>query len=171
MIKIFKEKKIKNGYATLELLFYIAFFIVLSLVVIDAMIVMAKSFKETAIQAELVQSGSIMERMSREIRGAYSIDGTSTSTDLKLTTKDGAGVTGTVEFSLVGTDLRFLENGTLVGNLNTPNIAITSISFTPITTARGKAVGILLGIKSNNDILNRVVDFNDTLVLRGSYQL
>ena len=58
MIKIFKKNNTKQGYATLELLFYIALFTMLSLVVIDAMIIMAGSFRETSIQAEFVQSRS-----------------------------------------------------------------------------------------------------------------
>jgi len=62
-----KIKNFKKGYAILELLFYISFFTVLALVVINAMIAMAKSFRETAIYAELDQSANIMERMSREI--------------------------------------------------------------------------------------------------------
>src|SRR3989338_8033873 len=77
----------ERGYAILELLFYITFFSILSLVVINAMITMTKSFRETAIQAELIESGSIMERMEREIRQALSINSI-VANDLKLNTKD-----------------------------------------------------------------------------------
>lgn len=169
----FKNKKIniqKNtgGYAVLELLFYIAFFAVLTLVVIDAMIVMSKSFQETKIQTELMQGGAIMERISREIRAAYDINTINTN-NLILNTKDDSGVDKTMEFSLSSSDLRLLENGALTGNLNTSNIDITSLVFTQITTAKGKAVRVILSIKSSNDASARIEDFNDTVVLRGSY--
>ena len=68
MIKFIKNKNklsAQRGYAILELLFYIAFFAVLSLVVINSLIVMTGSFKDNIAQAELIQSGGIMERISR----------------------------------------------------------------------------------------------------------
>lgn len=165
MIKISQQK---SGYAILELLFYIIFFSILSLVVINAMVTMTRSFRETAIQAELVQSGVIMERISREIRASYDISSISAS-DLNLNTKDDAGANKTVEFLLSGSNIQFLENSVLTGNLNTPNIVVTGLTFTQVTTVKGKAVKILLTVKSNNDKLNRTQDFYDTVVLRGDY--
>lgn len=162
-MKIYKNNKTiskKNyGYAVLELLFYIAFFVTLSLVVIDTMITMTKSFKETSIYAELEQGGTIMERISREIRQASSISSIS-ATDLKL---------NTVEFKLLGSDLQFLENNVFTGNLNTPNIIVTALAFTQINTAKGKAVKIVLSFRSSQDNLSRIQDFYDTVVLRGDY--
>jgi len=174
MIKIFKKNKIiiffqtapkalsgKSGYAVLELLFYISFFAVFSLLVINAMIAMARSFKETTIQAELVQSGNIMERMSREIRQSSS-ESVVSATDLKLDTNR-------IEFKLSGSDLQFFENDIFIGNLNTPNIVVSALSFTQITTAKGKAVKIVLTLKSNNDTSGNTQNFYDTIVLRGDY--
>ena len=168
MSKVIKKNKTKNGYAVLELLFYISLFIVLSLVVINSMIIMAKSFQETAIQAELVQSETIMERMIREIRSSYDINSIS-ATDLILNTTDGDGANKTVEFLLSGSNLQLLENNILTGNLNTPHIVVTALTFTQIITARGKAIKIFLTIRSTNDILARTQDFYDTVVLRGNY--
>lgn len=163
----FKNKR-KNGYAILELLFYISFFVVLSLVVINALITMAGAFRETTIYAELTQSGNIMERMGREIRGATGINSI-TATDLVLSTKDNNGANKTEEFLLSGTNLQFLENGILTGNLNPANIAIVSLGFSEITTTQGKAIKISLVVKSVDDALSRTQNFYDTIVLRGSY--
>ncbi len=169
MRKIFNKNK--SGYAILELLFYISFFAVLSLVVIDAIITMTKSFKETTINGQFAQSGTIMERISREIRQAYDIDGASTGTDLKIDTTDSSGANKTVEFKFVSPNIQLWDAGSNVGNLNQPNIAVTSLTFTQITTTKGKAVKILLTVKSNDDASNRSIDFYDTVVLRGTYQL
>ncbi|MES3032336.1 MAG: hypothetical protein V4699_03805 [Patescibacteria group bacterium] len=168
MYKINKKNKKENGYALLELLFYVSFFAVLSIVVINSMILMTKSFRETTLQAELLQSGGVMERLSREIRQANNITSISGS-DLKLDTTYGAGVAKTVEFALSGTDIHFLENDILTGNLNTPNIVVTGLTFTQVTTTVGQAVKITLSVRSSNDSLNRVVDFYDTIALRGIY--
>ncbi|MBI2627594.1 hypothetical protein HYW72_01540 [Candidatus Nomurabacteria bacterium] len=164
--KVLSEAK---GYAILELLFYIAFFAIFSLIVINAMITMTKSFRETSIYGELAQSGVIMERMSREIRQAYDISSIGAN-NLKLNTKDDAGANKTIEFLLSGFNLQLLENNIFTGNLNAPNIAVTVLAFSQITTVKGKAVKIFLTVKSNNDALNRTFDFYDTIVLRGAYQ-
>ena len=164
-----KKDKKKNGYALLELLFYVAFFVTFSLIVINAMIVMTKSFRETSIQGELAQSGAILERISREIKQAYGIDPASTADDLKLNTKNDAGANKTVEFLLSGSNLQLLENSVLIGNLNAPNIIVTGLTFTQITTVKGKAIKIVLSIRSSNDSSARVQYFYDTVVLRGSY--
>ena len=163
-----KIKNFKKGYAILELLFYISFFTVLALVVINAMIAMAKSFRETAIYAELDQSANIMERMSREIMQANSISSIS-PTNLILNTKDEDDNDKTVEFKFVSPNIQFWNDGSNVGDLNSPKIIVTGLTFTEITTAKGKAVKIVLSIRSVNDSLSRTVDFYDTIVLRGSY--
>lgn len=157
-----------RGYALLELLFYVAFFTVLILVVINAIITMTRSFRENTIQNEWIQNGVSMERISREIKQAYSINSISVSS-LKLNTKDSGGANKTAEFLLSGTDIQFLENDILTGNLNTPNISITDLIFTQINTAKGVAVKVSLSFKSKNDIQNRVQNFYDSIVLRGSY--
>ncbi len=164
-----RQKNFKSGYALLELLFYVVFFVTFSLIVINAMIVMTKSFRETSIQGELAQSGAILERISREIKQAYSIDPASTADDLKLNAKNDAGANKTVEFLLSGSNLQLLENSVLTGNLNAPNIIVTGLTFTQITTVKGKAIKIVLSIRSSNDSSARVQYFYDTVVLRGSY--
>lgn len=171
MIKYFiKNKNVskKSGYAILEIIFYIAIFSILSVAVIDSLIIMTKSFKETTIKGELAQSASIVEKISREIKQSYGINSLST-TDLVLNTMDSVGASKTVRFVLSDTDIQFYDNGTLVGNLNTNNIDITNLSFSEITTAKGKAVRLSLSLRSNHDTLGRVENFYNTVVLRGSY--
>ncbi len=166
MIK--NTKKTNAGYILLETIFYILLFAILSIAIINAMITMTKSFKETAIQAELMQSGNIMERISREIRQAYGINLISTSS-LKLNTTDSVGTNKTIEFLLSGSDIRLLENDVFIGNLNTQNITVTGLTFTQVNTVKGTAVKISLTIKSNHDLQNRNESFYDTVVLRGGY--
>ncbi len=157
-----------GGFSVIETIFYIALFAILSIAVINAMITMTKAFRETALHTELIQSGIIMEKISREVKQALSID-TISATNLKLNTKDDAGADKTVEFVISGSNIRFLENNVFTGNLNTPNIVVSNLSFTQITTAKGTAVKISFTIRSTRDSLNRTYDFYDTVVLRGDY--
>lgn len=164
-----KRNKIEaGGYTLVELLFYVALFAVLSLTVINAMYTMTKAFRETSVQRELAGSSTIMERIAREIRQASAINSIS-STDLKLDTTDDTGAIKKVEFLLSGTNLQLKENDVLTGNLNSPTISVTSVSFSQITTTKGVGIKITYSVKSNNDALGRTADFYDTVVLRGYY--
>jgi hypothetical protein len=162
--------KLKNqkGYAMLELLFYISFFAVLTIVVINAMISMTASFRESTVYTETLRSGNVMERMSREIRQADSISVIVGST-LGLNTTDVNGDPRTVQFSLSGGDVNFTEDGTLVGSLNPAGIQVSGLSFTDITTTEGRAVRIVLTVVAENDKHARSVEFYNTIGLRGSY--
>lgn len=162
-----KNKKINSGHTLVETLFYIAIFSILSIAIISALITMTKTFKETVAENTLLKSSSIMERISREVRQSYSSTLNSAS-DLIL--KDSAGLNKT-EFKLSGTDLQLFEGSSLVftGNLNSPNITVTALTFTQINTTKGKAVKIVLSVRYTSGSIVRNVDFYDTVTMRGSY--
>ena len=152
----------------IELLFYISIFAVVFLIMINSIIVMTRSFREASINTDIIQSSGIMDRISREIRKAESINTINTS-DLKLNTTNDAGTATTVQFSLSGSNIIFYDNDVLLGNLNSPNISVTSLSFTQITTAKGTAVKVFMTVLSNNYGSNRSENFYNTIVLRGNY--
>jgi type II secretory pathway pseudopilin PulG len=157
-----------SGYTLVELLFYISLFAVLTLSVINAMVTMTKAFRETAVQVELTQSSSIIERISREVRNASTVTVTSAS-NITINTTDEAGAAKTVQFMLSGTNVQLLENSVLTGNLNSPNIRVSALTFTEITTTEGKALKIFMTVNSVNDSQGRSVDFYNTVGLRQSY--
>ncbi len=159
----------KGGYTILELIFYIALFTILTITVVNSMIIMTKAFRETSVQRDLSEGGSVMERISREARMANDISSISSS-DLKLNTTDNMGAAKTVEFVLTGSDVQLLENNILTGNLNTPDISLTGLSFTQITSLKGKSIKIFFTINSTHDLSARSESFYDTVVLRGNYQ-
>jgi len=163
-----KNTNKNSGYAVLELLFYIALFAVLSLASINSMVTMTKSLRETSIQSQLLESGNIVERITREIRQAYGVSSITAST-LVLNTTDDVGANKTVQFSLSGGNVELRENGSLTGNLNTPNINVSALSFTQITTAKGLSIKFSITVVSRSDVLNRSKTFYNTVVLRGDY--
>ena len=163
-----KKNNNKSGFAILETLFYIAIFAIFSVLVINAMVVMIKSFKETRIQSQLVQGSQVLEKISREIRQAKSIN-TLGIGDLKLNTSDSAGVDKTVRFVMSGTDVQFYENDVLIGKINSNNLQINSLTFNQISTVKGSAVKAVLNVEVKDDVQNRTKDFYNTVVLRGDY--
>lgn len=161
--------KYNRGTSIIETLFYIVLFTILSFAIISALMTMMKSFKDVSIQRELASSGTVMEAISREIKKANGINSLPPPyNDLTLNTKDDSGNAKTVQFVLSGTDVLFKENNILTGNLNSPNINISNLSFVEINLADGKAIKISFSVSSKSDS-SRVENYYDTVVLRGSY--
>lgn len=163
-----KIKKNKGGFTLIEIMFYIALLVLLTLAVISALVSMTQYFKEVRIQTDFVGGASIVERISREVRQAGGISSI-TGSSLKLDSKDDLGNNKTVEFLLSGSNLGVLENNVLMGNLNASSLEITAISFIEITTTAGKAIKLSLSVKSTRDSTGRIQSFYDTIVLRGDY--
>ena len=172
MISIFRNKlkKKEGGFTLVETLFYISIFVVLFLVVINAMILMLRSFKQTMVNRDLLQGGVAMERMSREIKNGVNIT-TATTGDLDFFVNDenNPGNTITYHFLLVGTKILAKSNNIDIGDVTSPNISVTALNFTQINTVNSKAVKISLTVQSNRFGSTRTETFYDTVVLRGSY--
>lgn len=160
--------KNQKGFTLIEMLFYVALFSVVSLILIKAIITMVGSFRETQITSDINQANQIIERVSREIRQADGIN-TISGSNLKLDTTDASGNPATITFTLSGTNLELRENDVLIGNLNSTNVAVNSLSFTQITTTQSTAVKLTMTVQSNRYGSTRTANFYDTLVLRGSY--
>ncbi len=164
-----------RGFSLVETIVYLALFVMLSVVVIHALVTTVKLFVEIRTNRDFVDSGYIaMERMTREIRGATSVDtvnstlGTSPGV-LQLNTTDDAGVAKTVKFVTSGGVLQLYENGTLSGALIGQNSTVTSLTFTQITTTKSKAVKVHLTIEDTRNSRNPTESFQDTIIMRRSY--
>jgi hypothetical protein len=135
-------------------------------VVINSIIVMTRSFREVNINTDIMQGANVMDQMTRYIRKSTAITSITGGNDLLLAdTVDGYSM----EFRLNGTNLEYYQAGALVGNLNSSNISITSLSFTQIDTLKSKAVKISMTVKSNRYGSVRTETFYDTIVLRSTY--
>lgn len=161
-------RKKNSGFSLIEMLFYISLFAIVSLILVKATLTMISAFRDTQVTADINQTNQVLERMAREIRQANSVN-TISSTSLKLNSEDSSGNPRTITFTQNGTNLELRENDVLTGNLNPTNLAVTSLSFTQITTAHSAAIRVLMTVKSNRYGSTRTEDFNDTLVMRGSY--
>ncbi|MEI8270280.1 MAG: hypothetical protein WCG45_02840 [bacterium] len=166
---IFKKIKKNEGYSLIEMIFYIALFAMLTTVIINSMMTMIRSFKEVSIKREITQGAEIMERISREIKQANKINTIDTPGGVKLDSKDESGTYKLVEFALTDKNIRILENSNFIGNLNSPNIEVDTLTFNKITTIKGEAIRVLLTVSSKHDYKNRSFNYQNTVVLRGDY--
>ena len=178
-----KIPKSQSGYSLVEIIIYVAIFAMLAVVVINSVIVVMASFTETRTNRDLQESGyTSLERISREIRQAKSIDvadstlgGTNPSFGiLVLNTTDGSGNARVVKFAVVSGALDIYEGTTfanlaLTGNLLNQNINTTSLIFRQITTTVGGAVKVEMTLQDQRGKARESQNFYDTIILRNEY--
>jgi type II secretory pathway component PulJ len=159
-----------RGFTLIESVIYTALVISLSVLLITMLSVMYRVFSESRATRDLLTSSQgVMERMTREIRGATSIDtvtsvfGTSPGT-LKLNK-----ASTTVQFALSSGAVAFTDNGTLAGNLTSSQVTVTSLIFRKIVTTNSSAVRIEMTLRSLRAPSSRTITVYDTAVLRGGY--
>lgn len=160
--------KNKKAFSMIEMVFYIAIFLMLSMVIIQSTIILTKSFRLAKINIELAEGANIMERMSREVKQASSIISIS-STDLKVRIEDGTVAGTSARFVLSGSDISFYENDVLIGNLNPTTLSISGLTFTQITTANSIAVKMQFTETTTRYGSTSSAIFYNTVVLRDSY--
>jgi hypothetical protein len=166
---IFKNRReLTRGYTLVEVIFYVVLFAILSIVLLDVMITMTGLFMKTMINRDIMQGSTIMENISRELKQAN--DFSFASNTLTLNTEDSYGNPKTITYSFSNPNMQINDSvlGNL-GNLNTPNVSITNFNVITINTLKGKAAKLDLVIKSNRDSESRTENFENTLILRGSY--
>lgn len=164
----------KSGFTLVEMIIYIAFFAVLSVLATEALMVVMKSFYTLRLTQNINQSATTaLERMSREVRNAYDIDtvGSTFNTNpgyLTLRTKDASGANTTVEFYVNENQIKMKEGGVDKGSLVSKSTTVTNLVFRQITTTNSKAIKIEMSLHDAHGLLTRDAVFYDTIVLRGS---
>ncbi|MBI5798337.1 MAG: prepilin-type N-terminal cleavage/methylation domain-containing protein [Candidatus Yonathbacteria bacterium] len=165
----------RRGFTLVEMVIYVAAFSLLSIVALQATMVVMKSFYSLRLNQSVGTSATVvLERMSREIRSAYDIDTTtstfgSTPGRLTLKTKNSLGANTTVEFYVdAASQLNLKEGGVSMGPLVTKTVTATNLVFRSIATTNSKAIKIELTLHDSRATSTQSTKFYDTIVLRGS---
>jgi Tfp pilus assembly protein PilW len=174
-------KKICNrtgGFTLVETIFYLTFLLILLAVVIMLVLSLARTY-QTIQSTKNLESSAVfsMERMTREIRNATSVDtlhsvlATSTAGVLALNTTDDSGNPQTVKFYLAPSTgaLSVDSKGIYVGPLTLSGVTVNELEFQLSTSTNSQAVKIDLGLTSVVGSASTTTNFYSTIVLRGSY--
>lgn len=173
-MKNFSQHSSCRGFTLVEMVIYVAFFTLLSVLAIEATMIAMKSFYALRITHNINQSATVaLERMSREIRNAYDIDTTQSTLNtnpgrLMLKTKDGGGANTTIEFYTSGNQIRAKEGGIDRGSFMTKNTTVTNLIFRQSTTTNSKAIKIEMTLHDTHGIIQKNSNFYNTIILRGS---
>ncbi|MFH1455081.1 MAG: prepilin-type N-terminal cleavage/methylation domain-containing protein [bacterium] len=164
------NKKDNFGFTLVEMLIYVALMTLITLVIVQALIVVLKSNRGSFAEVNLRNSGySAMEGMLREIYSSESIDQVSGGI-LQMKQNSGANI---VKFATSSSSvLNFYEGaGTpiLVGPLTSKNILVKSLIFTQINTGKSLAVRIQMKLETTVNEQTKGEWFYGTAILRGSY--
>jgi len=165
-----KKRNLVWGFSIIEIMVYLAIFTALSILVINSFIVVLSSFNTTNMNRKLLESGVVsMERISREIRQAQSVDASSTQTILVLNSHDNLGTVMVIKFIKEGGSLNLYKNDILQGNLLGENLSVTNIIFNRITTTQSEAIKIEMTLQYSGGNKTKSENFYNTVILRGSY--
>lgn len=173
-MKFHPQNSACRGFTLVEMIIYIAFFAVLSLLAMQATIAVMRSFYVMRLTQNINQSATVaLERMSREVRNAYDIDETQSTLGsspgrLTLKTEDAMGTNTTIEFYVSNDQVRVKEGGVDRGSFLTKNTTVTNLIFRKITTLNSQAVKIEMTLRDVRGSEAREAKFYDTIVLRGA---
>jgi Tfp pilus assembly protein PilW len=174
---MYLSSRTQKGFTLVELLVYMTVLVLMLVAVVGAVTGFARFYKRIAAGQSIARSGSYaMERMTREIRNAQTIDQTGSALGahpgrLTVVTPVSTGVTRSSEFSIVGNELRLSQDGVVTGTLTTPGTVVENLVFYRIATTTSEAVRIILTLSKTTGTTTVSASFYDTAVLRGSYPL
>ena len=169
--------KNERGVTLIEMLVYTFILTLLVSVVIYTLITMNNLYRSIRSTAGIESAAHVaFERMSRELRGASSIDVSQSTFDsspgqITLNTTDNSGATTTIQFFMTGQTPHIKEGGVDVGPLSLADVRVTSLVFRRITSAKSEAVKIEMIVESGEKGNYKSASFYSTAVLRGSYPL
>ena len=158
----------------IEIVVYTAILFILTLVVVNVVIAMNRTYRTFTSLSTVETSAEVsLERMTREIRDATSVD-TAQSTlgsspgQLMLNTTDASGTATTIQFFTLGQTLRVKEAGVDVGPLSGA-ARVSNLVFRKLVSAQATAVKIEMTLESGSGSNYESKQFYSTVVLRGSY--
>ncbi len=166
-----------SGATMIEMLVYIFILVLLVSAVIYTLLTLGNLYRSIKATAGIKAAANVaLERMTREIRGATSIDTANSILNaspgkVTLNTLDQDGATTTVEFLMIGNTPHIKEAGVDMGPLSGTGVRVTSLIFRSITAARSQGVKIEMHIESGSGKSYKTESFYATAVLRGSYPI
>jgi type II secretory pathway pseudopilin PulG len=168
-----KRRLHNQGFSLVEMLIYIAVLVIIFLAVVSTVLSFTTSYRTLAAMRIVERSAmDAMERMTRDIRAASSVDTVNSTLDanpgvLVLVASEG-GVSTTTRFYIDTNAVKVDVNGTYVGPLTTENVAINNLTFTLSTTTRSTAVKIDMTLQGTSGTAVQTKSYHTTVILKGS---
>lgn len=162
----------KKGFSLVEMIVYVVILSIISMVIINMMVSITQTYR-TVVAIRIAEHSGIdsMERMTREIRGAVTVDegasvlGTNPGTLSLVTTANS--VSTTTRFYVDSGVLKVDINGVYFGPLTLANTAVTNLTFNLLDNGVTEAVKIDMTIEGTVGESVKSKTFHSTIILRG----
>ena len=155
------------------MLIYIALLVMIFMVVLKTLLSFSSTYRTIAAN-RIIEASAItsLERMTRDIRNATSIDAVNSTFGsnpgiLSLITTQN-GVSTTTKFYVSSNTIQVDVNGTNIGPLTTSRVSVTSLIFTQLTGSTTNAVKIDMTLQGSNGNVTKTKIYHSTIVLKGS---
>lgn len=173
----YSPKKHTSGFSLIEVVLYISLFSVISALTMNALFTTMKAFTNLRISRDINDSSvKIMERMTRDIKSATSVDLAYSTFNanpgrLTLSTVNASGTPMTIEYYIpMGQNaLHVKENGVDRGSLLSSQTSISGVVFDYINTNRSIGIKIDLHVTASRGQVTDTDHFYNTVILRGTY--
>ena len=171
-MKLVKRNK---GFTLIEMIVYVVILGIIAVLAVNSTLEMTKAYVNLRVSRDMNTSATaVLERMTREIRGAYDIDLTQSTLGanpgrLTLNTKDTVGADTTVEFYIENGLIKVKEGGVAKGALMTSSTQASSFIVRSLSNDNSKAIKIDLTVTAARGDVSKIRNFYNTIVLRGSY--
>ncbi|MBI4155983.1 MAG: prepilin-type N-terminal cleavage/methylation domain-containing protein [Candidatus Zambryskibacteria bacterium] len=169
---LYFAKNKNNGYTLVEMIIYAALLSVISLLAVSTIVSFSKSYR-TLVVLRAVDHSAIgaMERMTRDIRGATSLDLSRSvfgagSGVLTIVTIYNS-IETTTKFYLDNGAVKIDVNGDYFGPLTLSNVSVTSLTFTKLDSGIGNAVKIDMTVSATVGTASKTKTYHSTVILRG----
>lgn len=169
----------RRGFSLVETIIYVGILAAFSIFLINSILLIVKSFNNYKSWQRINAGAEVaMERMTREIKLADSINGLSVfdispgRLVLNTINPDTEAAT-TIEFYVFGTSLMVKEGSQAGVSLTPSNTEIASLIFRVVaasTDLKSKAARIEFELRSSGARYQKTEKFYDTAILRRSYQ-
>lgn len=169
------NKKQKKGFTLVEMVIYVFFVGVFSVLALNGVLQATKIFSDFRITRNLNSTAEVvLDRLTREVRQAYDVDQIESSFAThpgRLTLKkvDASGVSTTTEFYVENGNIKLKEGGVPQGILGASNVSVDLLVFDIITNANTKAIRTRMQLTAQKGSLEKTKTFYATTILRGSY--
>lgn len=167
----------KKGFTLIETIIYTAIIAAIFILVVNSLSIVIKAFNQGRVIIKINNSAEVaMERMAREIRFAYDIDGSSNLGShpgylvLNTYSTSSPETPTTIEFYIDSGKLMVKEGVLPADQLTSSDLIATNLVFRQITaSSTSKAIKIEMAIQGSSGNYQKTGNFYNTAILRRSY--
>jgi hypothetical protein len=158
--------KTTSGYTLIELIVYVALFVALSLLLVQSLITAVRVYAASeGTRAIAANADLALDRITREVRGADAVDGSSvlgtSPSVVALSGEDVGGASHTVRFFVQGGVLEMSENGA-TSALTTDDVRVTNFTAYRLTNT-SDGFRVMLTLESTGGIAQSATFYTSTL--------